>query len=525
MLITGLREEPEDTLCQFKLNRVVDSFAKVAAVTTLLLFFMDIVKFLVSLRNSLLNAEEKGQLFLRNLLVVLAMALLAIPGGLALAVPQALVFVISRLAKSNITVRKSNMCEAMGRVTTVCTEKTGYLTQNCMDVVVGALGVSNTFYNEKQRPTTLTALDQATTMKSFFAKASAETVTLLRSCIVSSSTAFEEISDNGESRFVGSEIESALLRFVRDYLDMEDVETSPSTADVVHLEPFNSEKKYTACVLRIKDEKRQFYRLYVKGASELLLQQTTRVVDSALGTYALSATDRQTIGQTIRTYASDSLATLMFNFRDFPAWPPSGCEAEGYDKSHVEIANLLNNMTLIGVVGIRDPLRPGIENNISSCVSAGVSVKLVTGGDLLAAEKIASDCGILGTGGIVMTGPKFMKLSSSQRKQILPRLQVLARSTPDSKRAFIEALGRNGERVAVTIDNGNDICALRYGMIGLSNAHSSELAKEASAMTLNDGGFVSIYTAIILGRCVTNSVRKILQVHLLKIYMADKSFK
>jgi P-type Ca2+ transporter type 2C len=497
--------------------------AKIAAGTSILVFFIDLIRFLAALPNSPLNSEEKGQLFLRNLLVVLTTALLSVPGGLPLAVLRVLAFVSSRLAKSNITVRVLNTCEAIGSTTTVCTEKTGYLTQNRMNVVVGTLGVRSMFYNE-QYSTTIKGVDEASTMNSFFATSATEAVTLLRSCISSSSTAFEEIHEGGKRRVVGSETESSLLRFARDYLSLDDLEMVGLMVNVIQFEPYYAERKYTACVVRMEDEKGQCFRLYAKGASELLLKQTTRVIDSASGTRALSSEDRQFVEQAIITCASDSLCTIALVFRDFLAWPPEDCRLAGYEESLAEIDDLLKEMTLIGLVGIHDPLRPGINDAISSCVKAGVSVKLVTGEHILAAKKIASDCGIFTPGGIVMTGRAFQNLSVSQMKQILPRLQVLARSTPESKRDLVAALARTGQIVTVTGDDWHDRSAMKFdNTIGLANADSSEAAKEASSMILNDDGFIAILTSITWGRCVVDSVRMILQVKCLNISLTKVS--
>lgn len=510
MLIQALRTERDYTLSQLKLNVVVDRLAKVGGITVLVLLFIDIVKFLVELRGSLLNAKEKGLLFLKNLLVILTTSIFAMPGGLPLSVLQVHNFVISRHAKSNIIVRAPEACEAMGNVTTICINRTPYLTQNRKKVVVGMLGAGNTFYDEGTCPAHLKTMAATSTFTSFFSKLSEETITLLRSCITFSSCTFEEISQQGERLFIGSETESALLRFARSYLSTGNPEMQPHASNIIQLEPFTTRRKLTACVMKLENEKGAFYyRLYLKGASKVLLKHVTRVIDSSLGTSTLTFEDRRSVEQTILNFSSHSLDTIVLCFRDFESWPPEHCM---YDSRHVQVIDLLDDMTLISVVSIEDPLRHNIQNDITTCINAGIFPRLVTGVDILVAKHIASDCGIFTPGGIIMEGSSFLKLNSAQQKQILPRLQVLARSTPESKRVLVSTLCDYGETVAVTGDDGADISALKSAKIGLSSMKSSDMAKEASSILFNDDGFISILRAIAWGRSVTNLIRRILQV-------------
>jgi P-type Ca2+ transporter type 2C len=173
---------------------------------------------------------------------------------------------------------------------------------------------------------------------------------------------------------------------------------------------------------------------------------------------------------------------------------------------------LAKDLTLIGIVGIEDPLREGVRAAVAKCHKAGVTVKMCTGDNILTARSIASQCGIFTTGGIIMEGPVFRKLSQSEMVEIVPRLQVLARSSPEDKKILVETLKSIGEIVGVTGDGTNDGPALKTAHVGFSmGIAGTEVAKEASDIILMDDNFSSIVKAIMWGRCVNDAVRKFLQ--------------
>ena len=170
-------------------------------------------------------------------------------------------------------------------------------------------------------------------------------------------------------------------------------------------------------------------------------------------------------------------------------------------------------MTWIGIVGIRDPLRLGVVKAVQDCQNAGVKVRMVTGDNLFTAKAVALECGILGPSGIIMEGPQFRRLSSVELNEIIPRLDVLARSSPQDKYLLVKHLKEMGETVAVTGDGTNDGPALRIADVGFSMGISgTEVAKEASDIILMDDNFASIVKSIMWGRCITDAVKKFLQV-------------
>lgn len=169
-------------------------------------------------------------------------------------------------------------------------------------------------------------------------------------------------------------------------------------------------------------------------------------------------------------------------------------------------------MILIGITGIEDPLREGVRGAVAKCHLAGVAVKMCTGDNVLTARSIATQCGIFTKGGIIMEGPVFRRLNQQDRIEIVPRLQVLARSSPEDKKLLVETLKKIGETVGVTGDGTNDGPALKTANVGFSmGIAGTEVAKEASDIILMDDNFSSIVKAIMWGRCVNDAVRKFLQ--------------
>ena len=183
------------------------------------------------------------------------------------------------------------------------------------------------------------------------------------------------------------------------------------------------------------------------------------------------------------------------------------------EEGHAEFASLLKDLVFLGLVGIQDPVRPGVPEAVAKAKHAGVVTRMVTGDNIITARAIATECGIYSEGGVVMEGPKFRKLSEKEMFEILPKLQVLARSSPEDKRVLVTKLKEMGETVAVTGDGTNDAPALKAADVGFSMGISgTEVAKEASAIVLMDDNFTSIVTALKWGRAVNDAVQKFLQV-------------
>lgn len=426
-----------------------------------------------------------------------------------MAVTLALAFATTRMVKENNLVRVLRACETMGNATVICSDKTGTLTQNKMTVVAGSWGSDHSFAQPSETHDGTTSMTTAEA----FQQCSAPVRDLIVKSVALNSTAFEEEKD-GQKGFVGSKTEVALLQMAKDYLGM-DLVAERGSADIVQLIPFDSARKCMGVVYR---HAAVGYRLLVKGASELMVDACSMQITDIdmckekVRTESLSEKGKQQILDTIDRYAQGSLRTIGIVYKDFETWPPKDAKRHDDDPNSANFEDLFQGMTWVGVVGIQDPLRPEVPPAIEKCRMAGVQVKMVTGDNVATATAIASSCGIKTEGGLVMEGPKFRQLSDEEMDEVVPRLQVLARSSPEDKRILVERLKLLGETVAVTGDGTNDGPALRTADVGFSmGIAGTEVAKEASSIILLDDNFKSIVTAISWGRAVNDAVAKFLQ--------------
>jgi Ca2+-transporting ATPase len=474
-----------------------------------------------------------------------------------------------------LLVRVLGSCETMANASVVCTDKTGTLTQNVMTVVAGSVGIHAKFVRQLEENSNRTNADEEVEKgadrgveprerkhKDDFSIDQAELNTVLplslrnlfNESIAVNSTAFQDTDpETGKAILIGSKTETALLKFAQE-LGWPDFKKTRDNADIVQMLPFSSERKAMGVVVRKENGKR--YRAYFKGASEILSKKCTRHVvttrppqgekfvdeekrvirdddNDAIETQQIDSLAEDNITRTIIFYANQTLRTIALCYRDFDSWPPRHFEATDEDSGEVciifdlltlcfLICNyqvpfdfLARDLTLIGITGIEDPLRDGVRQAVANCHKAGVVVKMCTGDNVLTARSIAAQCGIFTPGGIIMEGPVFRKLNQQEMVEIVPRLQVLARSSPEDKKILVETLKSLGEVVGVTGDGTNDGPALKTANVGFSmGIAGTEVAKEASDIILMDDNFSSIVKAIMWGRCVNDAVRKFLQFQL-----------
>lgn len=439
--------------------------------------------------------------------------MVAVPEGLPLAVTLALAFATTRMLKENNLVRVLRACETMGNATTVCSDKTGTLTTNKMTVVTGTFGSSQFEKADSGNATN--------TVSQWASELSAPARDLIVQSVAINSTAFEG-EDDGKFAFIGSKTETALLQLARDHLGMQSLPQARSNEQVVQMFPFDSGKKCMGAVIKHGNG----YRLMVKGASEILLGMCSYKANiKDLSATPMTAGERNGLTATINSYARQSLRTIGLIYCDYQQWPPQDATIE--DDS-VVFSSMLRDLVFLGVVGIQDPVRPGVPESVKKAQHAGVVIRMVTGDNAVTARAIATECGILTEGGVVMEGPTFRRLSDDERDRILPQLQVLARSSPEDKRILVTRLKHLGETVAVTGDGTNDAPALKAADVGFSMGISgTEVAKEASAIILMDDNFSSIIMALKWGRAVNDAVQKFLQVCLLEAaksrYFTDRT--
>lgn len=452
----SLRTEQEDTPLQKKLNSLADGIAKFGGGAALLLFVVLFIKFCAHLPSNHDTPAQKGQDFLKLFIVSVTVVVVAVPEGLPLAVTLALAFATTRMMKDNNLVRILKACETMGNATTVCSDKTGTLTQNKMTVVATILGKSISFggndppLDDTDKEATSTPLDVPNVEVGEFTKdLSKEVKDLLILGNAINSTAFEG-DQEGEKTFIGSKTEVALLTFSRDHLGAGPVQEERSSANVVQVLPFDSAVKYMATVVKLPNGG---FRAFVKGASEILLGKCTRILDDAtsseLKTSELSKSDIEGLQGTIKSYAGQTLRTISFSYRDFESWPPADAVSAD-DARQADFNKVHKDMTLVAIYGIKDPLRPTVKDAIKDCQRAGVVVRMVTGDNILTGRAIARECGIYHPedGGIAMEGPDFRRMNEEELKKMVPKLQVLARSSPEDKRILVRTLKELGETVA-----------------------------------------------------------------------------
>ncbi|CAG8646633.1 8710_t:CDS:2, partial [Paraglomus brasilianum] len=523
--LMSLSGDIQDTPLQVKLNGLAEAIAKIGGIAALLMLIVLLIKYFVGFKSGVPPVTIAVENLVNIVISVVTIIVVAIPEGLPLAVTLALAFATTRMLKDQNLVRVLASCETMGNATTVCSDKTGTLTQNKMTVVTGIIGSGLAFVkdveahtrNSKNTSKSSEMPDILVDPLSFVElkeKLPSNIKRLLDESIAINTTAFEGSPDsNGKVSFIGSKTETALLNWMLD-LELNNYKDLRTNANIVQIFPFSSDRKAMGVVVRIDSTK---WRFYVKGASEILLKKAQTILDTStlsdqLQIVTLTPQQITSLQNIIRTYALQSLRTIGLGYRDFNTWPPKGFFID--DDGEVSFEELIENITLISIVGIEDPLRDGVRNAVAACMKAGVTVRMVTGDNVLTAKSIATQCGIY-TNGIIMEGSVFRNLSNQEMDDQVPKLQVLARSSPEDKRILVAKLKELGEIVAVTGDGTNDGPALKTADVGFSMGISgTEVAKEASSIILMDDDFSSIVKAIMWGRSVNDAVKKFLQFQL-----------
>lgn len=466
----AMRGEVEQTPLQLQLNKLADSIAKGGLALAVFLFISLIIKNFKD--PELLNHLSEF------LIAAITVVVVAVPEGLPMAVTLALAFATNRMLKDNNLVRVLASCETMGRVTSICSDKTGTLTENRMTVVR-----SNLMKNDSEN-------EHCENFKK-----------LICDGLAVNSTAFEIENESGQFEFVGSATEAALLRFLRDKLN-NSYALLRRKQNLIKVVPFSSTRKM---MISVGEEG----IVHLKGASEIVLQKCTKIMRSNGLVYELKDEELREIKRLINEMSSEGLRTIGQAYAEVQAQKQSDLDFEDEDLFGLEY-------TWLAVYGIEDPLRPGVKEAVATCQRAGIFVRMVTGDCRETAESIARKCGILMRGGLVLEGSEFRTMLDEQLIEKLPKLQVLARSSPFDKQRLVKLLKKSiGEVVAVTGDGSNDGPALKAADVGFSmGITGTQLAQEASAIVLLDDNFSSIVKAVSWGRCITRSVRKFLQFQL-----------
>ena len=456
--------------------------------------------------------------FLSFFLIAVALVAVAIPEGLPLAVTIALAFSMQAMMKDQCMVRVLASCETMGAATAVCSDKTGTLTQNLMTVVQGLLGGHEFMYQGvglDKRDLSVQELQFIDTQQDSALLGVSEPIRDLYANAVALNSTAQETVRGDEVVWTGNKTEMGMLKFFvhlgRDYKKVRD------EAPANYSYPFSSAKKrMTSLVKESKDESCATAWLYTKGASETILADCNKMFDAEGNVVALSDETRKHYDAIIVDMAKQGNRTIGIARAEKAVALEK--EGTGFPKDDPTDET---ELVWIGVVGIQDPMREEVPAAVRACHSAGLTVRMVTGDNIHTARATAGKCGFFEDNGfdLAMTGPEFRRMADSDEErpklmELLPRLRVLARSSPSDKHVLVGLLQDQGEVVAVTGDGTNDAPALKLADVGFAMNSGTDIAKGASAMVLLDDNFASVVNAIRWGRAVNDNIKKFLQFQL-----------
>ncbi|KAL4469987.1 hypothetical protein ABPG73_016723 [Tetrahymena malaccensis] len=500
-----LQDEQPPTPLQQKLETVAEDIGKigtVAAILTMLAINIHLIVNIVIGEHCFLCIES-AQAVVNSFLIAITIIVVAVPEGLPLAVTIALAYSVNKMKDENNLVKELSSCEIMGGATNICSDKTGTLTQNIMSV--NNMYIDNRIYKRDQIRRDQVAPNLAT---------------LLAECICVNSSADPE-KELLTSKWVqiGNKTECALIELA-DQLGFG--YQNFRTKDILRVLPFSSTRKKMTTVYRYSPN---CYRVYVKGASEVILERCTFIKLRSENMPCDYGQKEKIKVQVIKKFADNALRTLALAYKDIEIQP--GMDAKEINENFLE-----TNLTLIGIAGIKDPLRPEIPKAIKTCHQAGITVRMVTGDNVNTAVAIAKDCGILpqdtkiGNNNYeIMEGKKFRELVGGVKyenphaqdiqdrgqakivnfdifKQIVKDLKVLARSTPEDKYLLVTGLIQMEEVVAVTGDG--IITACKWGR----NIYDSIRKFIQFQLTVNAVAlFMCFMGAVILKQSPLNSIQ------------------
>ncbi|KAI7880657.1 PMCA-type calcium-translocating P-type ATPase [Lichtheimia hyalospora FSU 10163] len=490
-------DEAEGTPLQNKLDSLAEQIAKLGFAAAIAMLLALVIKYFVtaSMASEFPEPAEIAAAMISIVIQAITIIVVAVPEGLPMAVTMALAFATTQMLKDNNLVRVLAACETMGNATAICSDKTGTLTQNKMTVVRATLADES--------------FDAVEKIRQWAGKVSDKYVSpLLKETIAVNSTAFEGKDENGNLEFIGSKTECALLGFAKS-LGAE-YDSLRHDAKITKVYPFASKRKTMTTITEIRENSADTasgsnhaaYRIHVKGASEIVLGACTQYMDAQGNVKSLDKDAKARWNAVITDYANNALRTLAIAYRDI--------KQDEYNNAAGEEPPL-ERLVLIGIVGIMDPLRPGVVESVAKFREAGVFVRMITGDNLNTAKAIARNAGILTKGGEALTGPELRAMSVEEQRKVIPRLQVLARSSPTDKTIVVTRLQEQDQVVGMTGDGTNDGPALKMADVGFSmGITGTEVAKEASDIILMDDNFNSILKALLWGRSVNDGVRKFL---------------
>eukprot|EP00698_Gefionella_okellyi_P009110 TRINITY_DN228_c0_g1_i2.p1 TRINITY_DN228_c0_g1~~TRINITY_DN228_c0_g1_i2.p1 ORF type:complete len:1069 (-),score=229.14 TRINITY_DN228_c0_g1_i2:344-3310(-) len=513
--LSKLTEERDPTPLQEALDATAKTIGQIGMGVAILTFAALMIVWGVGISSTGFSVDRLIDI-VGFFIIAVTIVVVAVPEGLPLAVTIALAYSMKKMLKEYNLVRHLDACETMGGATNICSDKTGTLTQNVMTVVEAFV------------------VDRPSTVVPTGGSLNPLLLTVINEHVAVNSTAFVQArnpqKDDGpvaggdskqstqvqefvakevdimttelaHTKVVGSKTEGALLFFAKalgsNYLNVR--QANPAYKMWV----FNAQRKTMCSIIKKSDT---LYRVFSKGASEIVLKKCTKVFGEN-GPREMDGALRLQIEQQVDHMASAGLRTLVLAYRDF-ATDEQWNEQEPPPE---------NDLTFCVLVGIKDPVRPEVPDAVQRCKDAGITVRMVTGDNIKTAKFIARECHILdeSQGHLAMEGPVFRGLPRKELDAILPRLRVLARSSPSDKHLIVSRLRELGEVVAVTGDGTNDAPALKVADVGLAmGIAGTEVAKEASDIVIMNDNFSTIVSAVKWGRGVYDNIRKFLQFQL-----------
>lgn len=422
-------------------------------------------------KSSWIDIDSAGQI-LQYFMVAVTLIVVTVPEGLPMSVTLSLALSMRRMLKTNNLVRKMHATETMGAATVICTDKTGTLTKNQMQIYE-----TKFFSLHGQKP------------------GDDETGTLIKENIAVNSTAHLDYSDKNKIKTLGNPTEAALLLWLENY-ETSYLDIRENTRIIQQLS-FSTERKYMATVVESPVLKKKI--LYVKGAPEIVLAHSENVrYKNGLETVSESQTE---IEEILHKYQSQAMRTLGFAY-----------EIIEDDLPRIADGKIINyKLTYLGIAAISDPIREDVPDAVQNCLNAGIDVKIVTGDTPGTAKEIGRQIGILGLEipeFAILTGQEFEKMTDDEIIKIAKGLKILCRARPSDKQRLVQLLQKSGEVVAVTGDGTNDAPALNYAHVGLSMGSGTSVAKEASDITIIDDSFNSIGSAVMWGRSLYQNIQR-----------------
>ncbi len=404
---------------------------------------------------------------LTTIMLAVTLIVVSVPEGLPMSVTLSLALSMRRMLASNNLVRKMHACETMGATTVICTDKTGTLTRNQMRIY------RTNFYsiNENDK------LDDS------------EDSDIIKEGIAVNSTAFLEYSDDKKTvSALGNPTEGALLLWLNDMgVDYMQLRTD---AKVVAQLPFSTERKYMATVVQSPLLNKRV--VYVKGAPEIVMSISKTIAGGR---------KKDQIMEQLYGYQQQAMRTLGFAYAIL-----DGVE-NPIEDNHINV----DNLTFIGITAISDPVRDDVPDAIKESISAGISVKIVTGDTPGTAKEIGRQVGLWGESDgdeNHISGLEFAALSEDEAAKRVMALKIMSRARPTDKSRLVRLLQEQGEVVAVTGDGTNDAPALNAAQVGLSMGDGTSVAKEASDITIMDNSFASITKAVMWGRSLYQNIQR-----------------